>query len=183
MIATEILEPQRTVADQLDQLVLEAYGAINLVLAETGASASAALAAAAWCHEFARSNSSAALVDVAEAEHGRLWVHTRRNQRYPLGREELFAALASAEIVLIDGMSRFTDRIPLAVVHVLSRSASRRPLTLAPVASAGALLRHPLLSHLLISSDRLVVFNRVDRQRSALIAASVLRQTDGSDKD
>jgi hypothetical protein len=184
MISTENLQPRRTIADQLDDLVLESFGAVDLVFAETGLSSSAALAAAAWCHAFGRRTPSTALVDLTDLASGSFQVRCGRQEYlYELQVSNagvytsLFDRLANADVVVLDGVNNAAQTAMPALLKFLAGCAWRSPLTLAPITLAGPFIRHPLLCHLQIVSDELISTDAVSDQRAALIAATFMRQS------
>lgn len=183
MISSDSLQPRRTIADQLNDLVLESFGAVDLVFAETGSSSTAALAAAAWCHEFGRCTPSTALVDLSGLANGRFVVRCGPDEHvYELATNadvylSLFDRLVEADIVVLDGVNDAAQTAMPALLNFLARCAWRGSLTVAPTTSAAPFVRHPLLCHLQIVSDELITPDVVGDQRAALIAALVMRQT------
>lgn len=184
MISTDNLQPRRTIADQLDDLVLESFGTVDLVFAETGISTSAMLAAAAWCHAFGRRTLATALVDLSDLANGCFQVRCGRQEYlYDLRAANagvysgLFDRLANADIVVLDGVNNAAHTAMPALLKFLARCAWRSPLTVAPITSAAPFIRHPLLCHLQIVSDELIATDAVSDQRAALIAATFMRQT------
>lgn len=184
MISTDNLQPRRTIADQLDDLVLEGFGTVDLVFAETGISTSAMLAAAAWCHAFGRRTPATALVDLSDLTNDCFQVRCGRQEYlYDLRAANagvytsLFDRLANADIVVLDGVNNAAHTAMPALLKFLARCAWRSPLTVAPITSAAPFIRHPLLRHLQIVSDELIATDAVSDQRAALIAATFMRQT------
>lgn len=184
MISTDNLQPRRTIADQLDDLVLEGFGIADLVFAETGISSSAMLAAAAWCHAFGRRTPATALVDLSDLANGCFQVRCGRQEYlYDLRtanadvNTSLFDRLANVDIVVLDGVNNAAHTAMPALLKFLARCAWRSPLTVAPITSAAPFIRHPLLRHLQVVSDELIAVDAVSDQRAALIAATFMRQT------
>lgn len=184
MISTDNLQQRRSIADQLDDLVLESYGHVDLVFAETGISSSAALAAAAWCHAFGRRTPSSALVDLSEMAVGCFRVRCgRQDYEYDLqtpnaaAYANLFDRLDNADVVVLDGVNNASQTAMPALLKFLARCAWRRPLTVAPITLSAPFIRHPSLCHLQIVSDELISTDAISDQRAALIAATFMRQT------
>lgn len=184
MIWTENLQPSRTIADQLGDLLLESYGAVDLVFAETGVSSMAALAAATWCHDFSLRTPSAALVDLAELASGEVHLRCARQDEHNCDAQapRLFDRLADVDVVVLDGVDLAARGDMPALLKFLGRCAWRSRLTIAPVSLATPYIRHPVLCHLRMASDELIPTDVVGNQRAALIAASFIRQSgEGSD--
>jgi len=179
MISTEVLQPCRTIADQLGDLLLESYGAVDLVFAETGASSITALAAATWCQDFSLRTPSAALVDLADLAGGEIRLRYARQEEYncDLQAPALFERVAAADVVVLDGVDLAARRDMPSLLKFLGRCAWRSRLTVAPVSLAAPFIRHPVLCHLRMAADELIPTDVVSNQRAALIAASFIRQS------
>lgn len=181
MISTENLQRCRTIADQMDDLLLEGYGAVNLLLPETGTAWRMRLAAAAWCHDFSLRTPSAALLDLADLADGRVRLrYAHRNAECAVSLLQLpglLERLAEADVVLIEGMDIAAELALPALIKFLGRCAWRSRMTVAPVSRAAQYITHPSLCHLRMASDELIPTDVVGNQRAALIAATLIRQS------
>jgi hypothetical protein len=175
MIATQALCRCESVADQLTAMVLDALGAVSLLLPTTGADSRLALAASAWCHDFCRHTPGAVLLNLASfgADQVEVWIE-RDAQTY--GAAPALLAIADADVVICDGLDAACLAAPDALPRFLAACARRRSLTVAPVI-ASDLMGHRALRRLTVAADALIAPDPVARQRSALLGAALMHRT------
>jgi hypothetical protein len=190
MIVANALCPCESVADQLDAMVLDALGAVNLLLPITGADVHLALAASAWCHEFHGHTPGSALLNLTHFGAGRVQVSFRRTAKgYEIGdvcagvathpdyrQFPVLLALADAEVVVCDGLDAACLAAPEELPGFLAACARFKTLTVAPVATAN-LMCHEALERYTVRTDALIAPDPVARQRSALLGAALMHRT------
>lgn len=174
-----------SVADQLDAMVLDALGAVRLLLPATGADGHLASAASAWCHDFVQRTPGAALLDLSHFGVGRIriWIKGRA-QLFELGHgagsadyRRLPAVLTDVAVLVCDGLDTaglaFPDELP-RLIAACTRCGS---LTVAPTAAAGHLMGCAALASIDVKSDALIAPDPVARERSALVGAALMHRT------
>ena len=176
MIATQALCRCESVADQLTAMVLDALGAVSLLLPTTGADSRLALAASAWCHDFFRHTPGTVLLNLASfgADQVEVWIE-RDAQTYAAAPALL--AIADADVVICDGLDAACLTAPDALPRFLATCARRRSLTVAPMNVASDLMGHAALQQLSVAADALIAPDPVARQRSALLGAALMHRT------
>lgn len=185
MISTDSLQPRRTIADQLDELVLESYGAVDILFPEYGTSSMTALATEAWGHAFVRHTPATALLDFSACCLGEIYLRDidgHRSAQCSLTRAGDLLINISADILVINGASTAAELNLPAFLEFLVRARRVCGLVLAPVSDAAGLIHQVPLKRLRTAADPLISPDVVGDQRAALIAATLVRNSrEGSD--
>jgi hypothetical protein len=194
MITTNsLLQAPRSIAEQLDALVVETFGSVRLVMPETGQSN--LVAAAAWSHTFPRQHAGALLLDASPiaspiGEIGRTRLRCNgRAASYDFANHQsadipLLGHLALADVVIVIGLNDLSPTIAIGLLRLVMRHVLPSSLVVAPVVSAHWLVRPLSLGgHVAFATDELIAPDTLLVHRSALIAASVMHRTNEANHD